>query len=145
VSAVFAALADPTRRAILARLAEGEATVNELAAPFAMTFQAVSKHLKVLERAGLVSRGRQAQYRPVRLEPTGFDPATRWIEEHRRMRLAQLDRLEQTIHAIRAPREPKTRPEKNQQDPSANPDEQQQDRASTVETNEPNQPDRSTR
>ena len=131
MSAVFAALADPTRRAILARLAEGEATVNELAEPFAMTFQAVSKHLKVLERAGLVSRGRQAQYRPVRLEPTGFDPATRWIEEHRRMRLAQLDRLEQTIHAIRARRAPETRPEKEQQDPPATPNKQQQDRAST--------------
>jgi DNA-binding transcriptional ArsR family regulator len=101
VSAVFFALADPTRRTILSRLAEGEATVNELAEPFAITSQAVSKHLKVLERAGLVSRGRQAQYRPVRLEPEGFDPAARWLDEHRAMRLAQLDRLEQTIKALR--------------------------------------------
>lgn len=101
LSALFAALADPTRRAILSRLAQGDATVNELAEPFAITFQAVSKHLKVLERAGLVSRGRQAQFRPVRLEPDGFDPAARWLEDHRAMRLAQLDRLEQAIHSLR--------------------------------------------
>lgn len=102
LSTLFAALADPTRRAILSRLAEGDATVNELAEPFAITFQAVSKHLKVLERAGLVSRGRQAQFRPVRLEPDGFDPAARWLEDHRAMRLAQLDRLEQAIHSLRS-------------------------------------------
>jgi DNA-binding transcriptional ArsR family regulator len=101
LSELFAALADPTRRAILTRLARGEATVNELAEPFEITFQAVSKHLKVLERAGLVARSRQAQYRPVRLEPSGFDPAARWLAEHREMRLAQLDRLEHTIHALR--------------------------------------------
>lgn len=102
LSDVFAALADPTRRAILSRLAQGEATVNELAEPFAISFQAVSKHLKVLERAGLVTRGRQAQYRPVRLEPAGFDPASTWLAEHRAMRLAQLDRLEHTIRTLRA-------------------------------------------
>jgi DNA-binding transcriptional ArsR family regulator len=100
LSELFAALADPTRRAILARLAQGEATVNELAEPFAITFQAVSKHLKVLERAGLVTRSRQAQYRPVRLEPAGFDPAARWLAEHREMRLAQLERLEQAIRTL---------------------------------------------
>lgn len=102
LSDLFSALADPTRRAILTRLAEGEATVNELAEPFAISFQAVSKHLKVLERAGLVTRGRQAQYRPVRLEPAGFDPATRWLAEHREMRLAQLDRLEAALHRLHA-------------------------------------------
>jgi DNA-binding transcriptional ArsR family regulator len=101
LSEVFAALADPTRRAILSRLATGEATVNELAEPFDISFQGVSKHLKVLERAGLVTRSRQAQYRPVRLEPAGFDPATAWLAEHRAMRLAQLDRLEQTVRTLR--------------------------------------------
>jgi len=101
LSEVFAALADPTRRAILSRLAAGESTVLELAEPFDISFQAVSKHLKVLERAGLVTRGRQAQYRPVRLEPAGFDAASTWLAEHRAMRLAQLDRLEQTIRAFR--------------------------------------------
>ena len=101
LSEVFAALADPTRRAILSRLARGEATVNELAEPFAISFQAVSKHLKVLERAGLVTRSRQAQYRPVRLEPSGFDPASAWLADHRAMRLAQLDRLEQTLRTFR--------------------------------------------
>jgi DNA-binding transcriptional ArsR family regulator len=97
---VFAALADPTRRAILARLARGEATVNELAEPFPMSLQAVSKHLKVLERAGLVSRSREAQWRPVRLEDASLDAARRWIEDHRAMRSAQLDRLDQTIQRI---------------------------------------------
>ncbi|MET0740682.1 MAG: metalloregulator ArsR/SmtB family transcription factor [Candidatus Nanopelagicales bacterium] len=98
---VFAALADPTRRAILARLAGGEATVNELAEPFPMSLQAVSKHLKVLERAGLVSRSREAQWRPVRLEDASLDLARRWIEDHRAMRSAQLDRLDQAIQRIR--------------------------------------------
>ena len=100
LSEVFAALADPTRRALLSRLAVGESTVLELAEPFDISFQAVSKHLKVLERAGLVTRGRQAQYRPVRLDPSGFDAASTWLAEHRAMRLAQLDRLEQTIRAL---------------------------------------------
>jgi DNA-binding transcriptional ArsR family regulator len=90
----FAALADPTRRDILARLAEGEASVTELAEPFAMSLPAVSKHLKVLERAGLISRGRRAQWRPCRLEPAGLDEASVWLEEHRRHWEARLDRLE---------------------------------------------------
>jgi DNA-binding transcriptional ArsR family regulator len=98
---VFAALADPTRRAILARLARGDATVNELAEPFPISLQAVSKHLKVLERAGLVSRSREAQWRPVRLEDASLDRASRWLEDHRAMRSAQLDRLDQTIQRIR--------------------------------------------
>lgn len=84
LSNVFAALADPTRRAILARLADGEATVNELAAPFAMSLQAVSKHLKVLERAGLITRGRDAQWRPCRLEPDPLRRVSHWVEQYRR-------------------------------------------------------------
>lgn len=83
LNAVFGALADPTRRAILARLAEGEATVNELAAPFAMTLPAISKHLKVLQRAGLISRGREAQWRPCRLEPDSLREAGEWVDRHR--------------------------------------------------------------
>src|SRR5271155_3069383 len=85
LSITFAALADPTRRAILARLTTGEATVNELAAPFAITVQAISKHLKVLEHAGLISRGRDAQYRPCRFEGTPLDGAVDWIERHRQV------------------------------------------------------------
>jgi DNA-binding transcriptional ArsR family regulator len=100
LSQLFAALADPTRRAILDRLATGEATVTEIAEPFDISLQAVSKHLKVLEHAGLVTRSRQAQYRPVRLEPTGFDPVACWLADHRAMRLAQLDRLEHTIRSL---------------------------------------------
>ena len=84
LDATFAALADPTRRAILARLAQGEASVTELAAPFAMTQPAISKHLKVLERAGLVSRGRDAQRRPCRLEPKPLAEANAWLESYRR-------------------------------------------------------------
>ncbi|WP_249997619.1 helix-turn-helix transcriptional regulator [Actinoplanes sp. M2I2] len=83
LSAVFAALADPTRRAVLARLAEGPATVNEIAEPFAMTLPAVSKHLKVLERAGLISRGRQAQWRPCRLEAEPLRAADEWMSRYR--------------------------------------------------------------
>lgn len=94
LDATFAALADPTRRAILARLATGEATVTELAAPFAMTQPAISKHLKVLERAGLISRGRDAQRRPCRLEPAGLADASAWIERFRRAREAQYQRLD---------------------------------------------------
>ncbi len=93
LSVVFGALADPTRRAILARLAEGEATVNELAEPFAMSLPAVSKHLKVLERAGLISRGRDGQFRPCRLEAERLDLATDWIEENRRVWSDRFDKL----------------------------------------------------
>lgn len=84
LSRVFAALADPTRRAILARLADGEATVNELAAPFSISLQAVSKHLKVLEAAGLITRGRDAQWRPCRLEPAPLREVAAWTEQYRR-------------------------------------------------------------
>src|SRR6476619_4872838 len=95
LSTTFAALADPTRRALLARLAEGEATVGELAEPFAMTLQAISKHLKVLERAGLVVRCKDAQWRPCRLESAPLERASEWIEANRKIwndRLDQLDR-----------------------------------------------------
>ena len=84
LSVVFGALADPTRRAILARLAQGEATVNQLAEPFAMTLPAVSKHLKVLERAGLISRGREAQWRPCRLERDSLRAAADWVDRYGR-------------------------------------------------------------
>jgi DNA-binding transcriptional ArsR family regulator len=94
LSATFAALADPTRRAILARLAEGEATVNELAEPFPITLQAVSQHLKVLEQAGLITRGRSAQQRPSRLRANLLGDATEWLEHYRRFWDGSFDRLE---------------------------------------------------
>ena len=94
LSATFAALADPTRRAILARLASGEASVTELALPFEMSLPAVSKHLKVLERAGLISRGRDAQWRPCRLDATPLKDAADWLETYRRFWEQSLDRLE---------------------------------------------------
>jgi DNA-binding transcriptional ArsR family regulator len=90
----FSALADPTRRAILAKLAAGEATVGELAEPFAMSGPAITKHLKVLERAGLISRSRAAQARPARLEPAALKAANAWLEDYRRSWEASLDRLD---------------------------------------------------
>jgi DNA-binding transcriptional ArsR family regulator len=103
LSVTFAALADPTRRAILARLTTGEATVNELAAPFAITVQAISKHLKVLEHAGLISRGRDAQYRPCRFEATSLDGAVDWIERHRQVWSERFDQLGQHLKDIQRP------------------------------------------
>ncbi len=100
LSLTFAALADPTRRAILARLAGGEATVLQLAEPFEMTQQGISKHLKVLERAGLISRSRTAQYRPCRLEPAELDTAAGWIERSRRIWADRYDRLDKHIEAL---------------------------------------------
>ena len=94
LSATFAALADPTRRAILARLASGETTVSELAEPFAMSLPAVSKHLKVLERAGLISRGRDAQRRPSRIEARPLAEATEWLEGYRRFWEGSFQRLD---------------------------------------------------
>ena len=94
LDATFSALADPTRRAILARLAAGEANVTELAKPFAMSQPAISKHLKVLERAGLISRGRDAQSRPCRLESRRLKEATEWMDRYRRFWDAGLDRLD---------------------------------------------------
>jgi DNA-binding transcriptional ArsR family regulator len=93
LSATFAALADPTRRAILARLTLGETSVTELAEPFDMTLPAVSKHLKVLERAGLIARSRAAQWRPCRLEASPLKDATDWLEHYRRFWEQSLDRL----------------------------------------------------
>jgi|SRR5947207_14851855 len=92
---MFAALADPTRRSIVAHLTTGDATVNELAAPFAMSVQAVSKHIQVLERAGLISRSRLRQTRPCRLEPDALRAATNWIDEQRKVWTERFDRLEQ--------------------------------------------------
>jgi DNA-binding transcriptional ArsR family regulator len=93
LSNTFAALADPTRRAILARLASGEVSVTELADPFAMSMPAISKHLKVLERAGLIARGRQAQWRPCRLEPGPLKDVADWVEHYRAFWEQSLDRL----------------------------------------------------
>jgi DNA-binding transcriptional ArsR family regulator len=101
LSSTFAALADPTRRAILARLALGETSVTELAEPFEMSMPAVSKHLKVLERAGLVARGRDAQWRPCRLEAGPLREAASWIEEYRRFWEASLDRLEDYLRKMK--------------------------------------------
>jgi DNA-binding transcriptional ArsR family regulator len=97
LSSVFSALADPTRRAILTRLRAGEATVTELAAPFEMSLPAVSKHLKVLERAGLISRGREAQWRPCRLEASAMKDAADWLDEYRRLWEGSLDRLDEYL------------------------------------------------
>ncbi len=94
LSVVFGALADPTRRAILARLAEGPATVNEIAEPFAMTLPAISKHLKVLENAGLISRGRQAQWRPCKLEAAPMREASEWITNYRQFWESSFDKLD---------------------------------------------------
>jgi len=100
LSHTFAALADPTRRAILARLTLGESSVTELAKPFEMSMPAVSKHLKVLERAGLIVRGREAQWRPCRLEATPLKEASSWIEEYRRFWAPHLDALERYLDRI---------------------------------------------
>jgi DNA-binding transcriptional ArsR family regulator len=100
LSAIFSALADPTRRAILARLSEGERSVTELAEPFDMSLPAISKHLKVLERAGLVVRGREAQWRPVRLDATPMQEVSGWLEAYRRFWDQSLDRLDDYLQAI---------------------------------------------
>jgi DNA-binding transcriptional ArsR family regulator len=104
LDAAFSALADPTRRAILTRLAEGDATVNELAEPFALTLPAISKHLKVLERTGLISRGRHAQFRPCHLEPRVLDGATDWIERNRQVWTDRFDQLEHHLRTLQAAR-----------------------------------------
>jgi DNA-binding transcriptional ArsR family regulator len=102
LDATFAALADPTRRAILARLATGDASVNELAEPFAMSQPAVSKHLKVLERAGLISRGRDAQRRPCRIEARPLAEATEWLERYRRFWEGNHQRLDALLEVLKA-------------------------------------------
>ncbi len=100
LDATFTALADPTRRAIVVRLAQGDATVNELAVPFDMSLPAVSKHLKVLERCGLISRSRHAQFRPCHLEREGLDAVAGWIEENRRTWAERFDKLDEHLREI---------------------------------------------
>jgi DNA-binding transcriptional ArsR family regulator len=102
LSATFSALADPTRRAILARLALGETTVSDLAEPFDMSLPAVSKHLKVLERAGLIARGREAQWRPCRIEVNALKPVDDWLENYRRLWEQRFDRLEVYLRELQA-------------------------------------------
>jgi DNA-binding transcriptional ArsR family regulator len=102
LDATFFALADPTRRAILARLAKGDATVNELAEPFDLSQPAISKHLKVLARAGLISEGRDGQRRPRRLEPEALDAATAWIERYREVWDQSFRRLDQVLEELKA-------------------------------------------
>jgi DNA-binding transcriptional ArsR family regulator len=101
LSNTFAALADPTRRAILARLATGEATVNELAEPFPISLQAISKHLKVLEKAGLITRSRDKQWRPCRLQAAPLDGAADWIDGNRQIWNDRLDRLDEHLRELR--------------------------------------------
>ncbi len=112
LNATFAALADPTRRAILSRLASGEATVNELSEPFAMSQPAISKHLKVLERAGLISRGLDAQRRPSRLEANPLAEATVWLEHYREFWEASFQRLDVLLEAMKAKEKKRRRPQR---------------------------------
>lgn len=105
LSLTLGALADPTRRAILARLSQGEATVNELAAPFDMSLPAVSKHLKVLEKAKLISRGRSAQWRPCRLQPEPLQAVDDWLDGYRKLWEHRLDRLEAYLAEIQQDRD----------------------------------------
>jgi DNA-binding transcriptional ArsR family regulator len=113
LDATFAALADPTRRAILARLASGEASVLELAAPFEMSQPAISKHLKVLERAGLISRGRDAQRRPRRLEAKPLAEATKWLEGYRRFWEASFQLLDSLLDELKAKEKKRGRTKRN--------------------------------
>jgi DNA-binding transcriptional ArsR family regulator len=103
LDATFAALADPTRRAIVARLAVGDATVNELAEPFDLSLPGISKHLKVLERSGLISRRRQAQFRPCHLEKHALDAAVDWIEANRRVWSERFDKLDDHLRTLQTP------------------------------------------
>ncbi len=113
LSDTFAALADPTRRAILARLALGETSVTEIAAPFEMSMPAVSKHLKVLERAGLIARGREAQYRPCRLEAAPLREVADWVEHYRQFFEQSFDRLDDYLHQLQSKTKAKAKtPEK---------------------------------
>jgi DNA-binding transcriptional ArsR family regulator len=116
LSATFAALADPTRRAILARLASGEASVTELAEPFEMNLPAVSKHLKVLERAGLIARSREAQWRPCQLEARPLKSAAEWIEHYSRFWSESFDRLDQYLGKLKEKQKEKTNGGKHRDD-----------------------------
>jgi DNA-binding transcriptional ArsR family regulator len=122
LSHTFAALADPTRRAILARLALGETSVTELAKPFEMSMPAVSKHLKVLERAGLIARGREAQWRPCRLDAAPLKEASSWIEEYRRFWAPHLDALERYLDRMHLSTPKKGKTTKKTERPSREPD-----------------------
>jgi DNA-binding transcriptional ArsR family regulator len=113
LNAVFGALADPTRRAILARLASGEVTVNELAEPFAMSQPAVSKHLKVLERAGLIARGRDAQRRPCRLQAESLKTVADWVAHYEHFWTESFDRLDEYLRTLKTSAEPE-RPKKGE-------------------------------
>jgi DNA-binding transcriptional ArsR family regulator len=113
LSTTFAALADPTRRAILARLTLGETSVSELAEPFEMSMPAISKHLKVLERAGLIARGREAQWRPCRLEAAPLKDIAGWIEHYRRFWEDSLDRLDEYLHELQKQSHASPKKEKN--------------------------------
>lgn len=112
LTTVFAALADPTRRAILARLSSGDAPVKELARPFKMSGPAITKHLKVLERAGLISRSRQAQQRPCHIEARPLEEAANWMEQYRAFWEESFDRLEEYLLTVTAKTTPKKRPPK---------------------------------
>jgi DNA-binding transcriptional ArsR family regulator len=103
LSTIFAALADPTRRAILARLALGETTVGDLSKPFDISGPAISKHLKVLEQAGLISRGREAQWRPCRIEPQALRRVDEWLEQYRQFWEDRLDRLQDYLQSLQTP------------------------------------------
>lgn len=118
LSRTFAALADPTRRAILARLSRGQASVNDLAEPFAMSLPAVSKHLQVLERAGLIARGRDAQWRPARLVATPLETAADWIDGYRRFWEHSFDGLDAHLSAIQATTPSEHKTNARQQDPN---------------------------
>jgi DNA-binding transcriptional ArsR family regulator len=119
LSATFAALADPTRRAILARLAAGEATVSALAEPFAMSLPAISKHLKVLERAGLIARGRDAQFRPCRLEPAPLKEIVEWVERYRRLWSERVDRLDAYLQELQLRHDAPARSTRGKKKPGA--------------------------
>ena len=110
LSSTFQALADPTRRAILARLSEGEASVTQLAEPFSMSMPAISKHLKVLERANLISRGKEAQWRPCKLEAAPLEAASDWVEQYRAMWEARFDRLDAYLQEVQAKGKKATKP-----------------------------------
>ena len=123
LSAVFGALADPTRRAIVERLAAGDSAVKDLVAPFDLTGPAITKHLKVLERAGLITRSREGQLRPCKLEPQALEPALDWIEQFRSMWEAQFDRLDEYLKSVSPP---STQPQKSK---SAKPQRKRKTRA----------------
>jgi DNA-binding transcriptional ArsR family regulator len=119
LSATFSALADPTRRAILARLALGETSVTDLAAPFEMSMPAVSKHLKVLERAGLITRGRAAQWRPCRIDVEALRPVDDWLARYRQLWEERFDRLDAYLHELQAKDHKREKPKTEKQSPRA--------------------------